>query len=61
MDSDPLARRSLARNPVYRAATKLQAAVRGLLQRLVWPFRRALILAEKGGFPLPLPGDIDKL
>ena len=32
------------------AVTKLQAAARGWLQRLVWPFRRALIIAQRAGY-----------
>ena len=31
------------------AATKLQAAARRMLDLLWWPFRRALILAERSG------------
>ena len=38
-----------------KAATKIQAAVRRALQMMVWPFRRALILAQKAGVP-PLQG-----
>lgn len=41
--------RAFAAKMRNNAATKIQAAARRLLDKLWWPFRKALILAERAG------------